>query len=199
MPVNPFELAGPMLVVAALAVTFSRRWGNGLSIASAVLAVVLVSVPFGPASAATFFLGVFGPLSAATLMMLAKNLYAMIVNREEQRWPSSAMLVCLIAIGMAFYPLTFGLTNFDPYEFGYRGFAVPALMLVLVLIGWRTRATDILCWIALAALLYAFGAYDSRNSWDYLIVPFDPIYAAGALAVRIFRSMYVAGGQARPS
>jgi hypothetical protein len=199
VPVNPLEFAGPMLVVVALAVTLSRRWGYGLRIAGAVLAAALAAVPFGPASAATFFLGVFGPLSAATLAMLAKNLYGMIVSREEQRWPSSAMLVCLIAIGVAFYPLTFGLTDFDPYEFGYRGFAIPALMLVLVLIGWRTRAADILCWIALAALLYAFGAYDSRNSWDYLIVPFDLIYAAGALAVRIFRSMHVAGGQARPS
>ncbi|MEP7031548.1 MAG: hypothetical protein ABI830_11495 [Pseudolabrys sp.] len=187
MPVNPFELAGPGLLAASFAATLSWRWGYRLSLACGLIAAVLALIPFGPASAATAFLGIFGPLSAATLVLLAKGLYALSIKQEAQRWPSSAMLICLAVIGMAFYPLTFGLTDFDPYEFGYRGVAVPALMLLLVFIGWRMRAADILFWVALAALLYTFGAYDSRNLWDYLIVPFDPIYAIGAMAFRFLR------------
>jgi len=198
MPVNAPELAGPMLLAAVVAVTLTQRWHPGLCIASAIVVAVLAVVPFGPASAATFFLGTFGPLSAATLVMLGKNLYATVVDWEKQRWPSSALLVCLVAIGVAFYPLTFGLTSFDPYELGYRGFAVPAMMLVLVVIGWRTRVADILCWVALATLLYMFGAYDSRNLWDYLIVPFDPIYAVAALALRIVGSGRMFGRRRPP-
>ncbi len=184
MPVNAMEIAGLMLIAASFAALLASRGNRIVRIAGAIIGAGLVVVPFGQASASTLFLGIFGPLSAATLVMAAKSLYAIIAGREEQRWPSTAIAVCLIAIGAAFYPLTFGLTSFDPYEFGYRGVVVPAMMLVLVLVGWRSRAADILCWIALAALLYTFGAYDSRNLWDYLIVPFDSIYAARVLAVR---------------
>jgi hypothetical protein len=102
-----------------------------------------------------------------------------------------ALLVCLVVTGAVFYPLTFGLSDFDPYEHGYRGLMVPTLMLAFVLTGWIARSIAVPCWISLAALLYAFGAYDSNNMWDYLISPIDAIYAAGALVIaacRNFRS-----------
>lgn len=188
MPVNPFELAGLMLLAAALAAVLLRRQRIGIRIAGAIAGAILEVVPFGPASAATFFLGTFGPVSAATLVMAGGYLFATIAGLDGHRRPSSTMLVCLVAIGAVFYPLTFGLTSFDPYELGYRGAAVPGLMLALVLAGWLTRAADIACWIGLAALLYVLGAYDSNNLWDYLIFPADTIYAAGALAIWVLRT-----------
>lgn len=189
MPVTLIELAGPMLVVAALAAALLRRRPRGVRTGAAILAAALVAAPFGSASAAMYFLGTFGPLSAATLIIAGKYLYAALANAEKQRWPSNTMLICLVVIGAAFYPLTFGLTSFDPYEFGYRGVAVPLLILALVLVGWGFRAADILWWILIAALLYVSDAYGNRNLWDYLIVPFDPIFAVGALAAGMPRRL----------
>jgi hypothetical protein len=188
VPVNAMEFVGPMLVAAALAGGLTRMRTRTVQIGAAIAAALVVTVPLGRASAAIYFLGTFGPLSAATLVMAGKYLYAVIANVGEKRRPSNVMLVCLLVIGAAFYPPTFGLTSFDPYEFGYRGIAVPALMLLLVLLGWALRAADVVWWTLIAALLYVAGAYDSRNLWDYLIVPFDPLFAVGVVADAFVRS-----------
>lgn len=187
MPVNPIEALGPMLLIAALAASLAARFDRRVRIGAAVAGAVLGLASFGPQSFTTLALGVLGPVSAATLVMLATSLHATL--RGTRGGPTTTMLLLLAAIGAAFYPLTIGLTAFDPYEFGYRGFAVPALMLVIVAIGWWRRAFDVPCWIALAALLYVVGAYDSRNLWDYLIFPFDPVVALIVLAVRAFGAL----------
>ena len=118
--------------------------------------------------------------------MLAILLAASVSGRGYRS--SRTMLVCLVVIGIVFYPLAAGLASFDLYELGYRGVAVPGIMLGLVAVGWMARAADVTVWIGLAALLYMFGAYDSNNLWDYLIVPTDAIYGAVVLAIRAYRS-----------
>lgn len=182
MPVNIAEAAGPMLLLAALAAFGARRWDRRVRLAAAFAGAVIALVPFGPLSFAALMLGLLGPVSAATLVLLAASLWASL--REGGCRSSTTMLLSLVVIGAVFYPLTLGLTVFDPYEYGYRGFAVPVLMLVLVAIGWWRHALDALGWIALAGLLYATGAYDSRNLWDYLVFPLDPVFAAATLAIR---------------
>lgn len=181
MPINPFEVLGPTLLVAALAGNLVRSKAPGVRISVSTCGAVVTNLPIGPATPATFFLGTFGPVSAATLVVAAAYLYAAIMKRHYR--PSRALLVCLAITGAVFYPLTFGLNNFDPYGLGYRGLAVPALMFAFVVVGWIARAADIQLWIALAALFYMVGAYDSNNLWDYLIIPTDPIFAAGVLAI----------------
>jgi len=130
-----------------------------------------------------FLLGLMGPASAATMVFLALFLYAMIIRRYGRLFSSRVFLICILVIGVIFYPLTMGLTAFHPYDLGYRGLALPALMLVLVAIGWVTRVSDIPCWVGLAVLLFLLDADSSRNLWDYLICPLDVVFAAGDLIV----------------
>jgi hypothetical protein len=188
VPVNLFELAGPMLVMAAFALALVHRQRLGVRVAAAICGAAAAFLPIGPTTPGLLLLGTAGPVSAATLVLVGNHAYGAIRHGSRRRRSSRALLVCLLVTGAAFYPLTFGLTSFDPYELGYRGAIVPALMLGYVVVGWLARAADILCWIALTALLYLLGAYDSNNFWDYLIFPTDPIYAAGALAVRALRA-----------
>jgi len=101
----------------------------------------------------------------------------------DRLFPSRALLICVLVIGIVFYPLTMGLTAFDPYDLGYRGLALPALMLVLVAIGWFVRVADIPCWVGLAALLFLLDAYGNRNLWDYLICPLDVVFATADLII----------------
>lgn len=182
MPVNPFEALGPTVVVAAVAGNLVRSKAHGVRVAAAACGAIVTNLPIGPATPAVYFVGTVGPVSAASLVLAAGWLNAAIMRSPCR--PSRAILVCLALTGAVFYPLTYGLTNFDPYEFGYSGLVVPVFMLGLVLIGWFARAADIQIWIALAALLYGIGAYDSTNLWDYLIFPVDPVVAAGILLVR---------------
>ena len=195
MPINPIELLGPALLLAAVAVTLvpSKRLLIRGFVAVCGGATIFITVAtkigpmsIGPATVGEYFLGTFGPVSAASLVIVGGYLHKKIIGEKYQT--SHALLLCLTAVGLVFYPLTFGLSNFDPYELGYRGFSIPGLMFAFVVIGWVTRSVDVLCWIALAALLYAFGAYDSNNLWDYLIFPLDPIYAIVVLAIGIKRA-----------
>ncbi len=185
MPINPFEVLGPTLLVAALAGNLVRSKAGSVRILASTCGAAVTNLPMGPATPATFFLGTVGPVSAATLVFAAGYLCAAIMKQQYRI--SRALLTCLIITGAVFYPLTFGLSNFDPYDLGYRGLTVPALMFAFVLVGWSARAIDIQLWIALAALLYMIGAYDSNNLWDYLIFPADPIWAAGALVIDLQR------------
>ena len=185
MPVNPFELLGPTVAAAALAVRLTYSRPRAVRILAASAGAIAANLPVGSISFATFFLGIVGPVSAATLVLMAGYLYAAFVKPDYVA--SRSLLVCLLIIGVIFYPLTFGLSSLDPYELGYRGLAIPMLMLIVVVIGWAAHAIDIHCWIAVTALLYVIHAYDSANLWDYLIFPVDPIFAAAGLTIDLRR------------
>jgi hypothetical protein len=185
MPLNPLELVGPALIIAAVAATLVGWRTFGIRVAAAICGAAVTLLPLGPTTPGAFILGTFGPASAATVLLVGAYLYSLIMSTPFRQ--PRAMLVCLAVTGVVFYPLTFGFSDFDPYEHGYRGLTVPALMLAFVLVGWIARSVAIPCWISLAALLYALGAYDSNNLWDYLISPVDAIYAADVLAIAAWR------------
>jgi hypothetical protein len=194
--VNPLALLGPALILAAIAIVPVRNRRPGVRIVAAVCGAAAAFVPIGPSTFAAFFLGVVGPVSAATLVITGNLIRGALLGESRRAWPSTAMLLCLLLTGLVFYPLTFGLSSFDPYELGYRGVFVPALMLAYVLVGWLARAADIPCWVGLASVLYLIGAYDSNNQWDYLIFPADPLCAAGVLALQAWSARRGSGHQA---
>jgi hypothetical protein len=183
MSIKPLELLGPTLLMAAFVVAPVNSKRFGIRVSAAICGAAMTFLPAGSTTLGGFFLGTFGPISAATLVIVAGYLHAAIIGATYRT--SYAMLVCLAVVGLVFYPLTFGLSDFDPYDLGYRGLTIPALMLAFVLVGWIAKSVDILCWILLAALLYALGSYDSNNLWDYLIFPTDSIYAVGAIVMAL--------------
>jgi hypothetical protein len=181
--VNWMELIGPILILAVIAAAvFPSRWPAG-RIGVAACAGALVFVPVGSTTVGGFLLAVVGPVSAATMVLCVIYLRSAIFGLSKPHLPSRAFLLCIFATGVVFYPLTFGLTTFDPYDLGYRGLTVPGFMLAYLLIGWFAGATDVAAWIGLAALLYLLDANGSSNLWDYLLFPFDVVAAAVGLAL----------------
>lgn len=173
----------PVLIFAALAsmlVPWPSRAGR---IVIAICGGLIAFVPAFGTTPGQFLLGTMGPVSAATMVFIVVFLYALIARQYDRLFPSRAFLICVLVIGIVFYPLTIGLTTFDPYDLGYRDLALPALMLLLVAIGWVARVPDIPCWVGLAALLFLLDAYGSRNLWDYLIYPVDVIFAVLDLVI----------------
>jgi hypothetical protein len=182
VPVNLMELIGPAFILAVIAAALSRSLRPAGRIGVAACASALVFVPVGSTTVGGFTLAIVGPVSAATIMLCAIYLRS-ILGPRKPHLPSRAFLLCIFATGVVFYPLTFGLTTFDPYDLGYRGLAVPALMLAYLLIGWIAGAADIPWWIGLTGLLYLLDANNSSNLWDYLLFPLDVIIAAFGLAL----------------
>jgi len=189
VPVNALELVGPVLILATIAAAVIRPPRPVARLAVAACAGALAFLPVGPATIGAFLLAVFGPVSAATIVLCAIYLRTAISGPGRAQLPSRAFLLCLFVTGLVFYSLAFGLTTFDPYDLGYRGVTVPALMLVYLLIGWLARAPDIPCWIGLAALLYLIDASNSNNLWDYLLFPLDPVAAALMLGIPLARRL----------
>jgi hypothetical protein len=187
MPVNSIELIGPILILAVIATALLRWPRPAVRLTIAACAGALAFLPLGATTVGAFMLGVFGPVSAATIVLCAIYLHSAVTGSHESRLLSRTFLLCLVVTGVAFYPLTFGLSAFDPYDLGYRGLTVPTLMLGYLLVGWFAGAWDIACWIGLAALLYLIDANDSRNLWDYLLFPLDPIVAALVLGIPLIR------------
>jgi hypothetical protein len=188
MPVNSMELIGPILILAVIATALLHRLRPVGRFTIAACAGALAFLPVGATTIGAFLLAIFGPVSAATIVLCATYLHSTVTGSRKPRLPSRAFLLCLLVTGVVFYPLTFGLTTFDPYDLGYRGLTMPALMLGYLLVGWFAGACDIACWIALAALLYLIDASDSRNLWDYLLFPLDPIAAALGLGLPLIRA-----------
>lgn len=177
MFVNPFVSIGPVLMFAAVASMLVPWPGRAGRIAIAVGGGLVAFVPAFGTTPGEFLLGIMGPVSAATIVFIAVFLYALVTRQHEWLFPSRPFRICVLVIGLVFYPLTIGLTTFDPYDLGYRGLALPALMLILLAVGWIARVSDIACWVGLAALLFLLDAYGSRNLWDYLIFPVDVVFA----------------------
>jgi hypothetical protein len=184
MPVSVLWLVGPSILLAIVAAGFARLAGlpPRVRIVIAPAAVLAGLIPLGPSSAAQWLLAVFGPTSAASLVLGVCVLSQLMGSGRWRFTPSNTLLASVLGLGLLLIPATAGLTAFDPFEFGYRGIALPVLMAALVAIGWFTRATDQCCWIALAACMHVTQAYGSLNLWTYLIDPIAMLAAAGWLA-----------------
>ena len=84
------------------------------------------------------------------------------------------LFVPIALVSVMFYPLTLGLSRWDPYSLGYQPLA-PLLLLALFGLGlvyYRKYLSAFFLVIALVA--YLFHLQESDNLWDYLL---DPVLA----------------------
>lgn len=182
------EMFGPAFVLASLVATVAASRGLHRRAVAGIAAIAFGAafVPIGGLNAAAYALGFPGPLSAATLVMAAQWPLRTL-GAGSRVGPSTVFLSCIAISGLVLYPAAAGFVAFDVYDLGFRGLAIPALMTALVVTGWLSGANDVPIWVAVAALLYLFGAYASVNLWDYLIDPVAFVVALIALAVRAWR------------
>lgn len=162
------------------------RLGTPFRLVVAALLALAAVIPFGLRAFAPFLLSLTGPLSAATLLLLAE-LVAVRASRKKSFAPSVAFLSGVLACGVVLYPGTLGWGPADLYDLGYRGYAVPSLMAVLASIGWVARSRDLPCWLVLAALLHAGNVYGTGNLWNYLIDPVAVLIAGLWLVAILIR------------
>lgn len=172
MLVTVIDLAVPALI-AANGVRLGLRW-LGVPCpyrnVAANLSALATLVPFGSSSLGGLYLSIFGTPSAATILLTL--IFAQELLRPGPSSPTDTFVLLIAATGALFYPATAGLTVFDPYDLGFRGWAIPGMMAAIAIAGWFMAARDVLLWIALTATLFFAGASGSHNIWDSLIDPF---------------------------
>jgi hypothetical protein len=140
------------------------------------LAVFLL--PVGSLTITGYLRGVFGDissLSAATLVWLCFGRYWTAIQTENRKaFDLQPLFVPLALASLIFYPLTLGLSRWDPYSLGYQPL-VPTLMLVLSGIGlvyYRKYLSAF--FLAIVLVAYLIHLQESDNLWDYLL---DPVLA----------------------
>lgn len=182
-------------VIAAIVASIASLWRPRRAIVIAVAVVVgcAALIPVGGLSVVSFVLAFPGAPSAATLMLCAQALHAALADFASRSRPSTAFLACIVASGMLLYPMAAGLGPFDPYDLGYRGLTLPALMATIVVVGWLYDRGDVPVWIGGAAALFLSGALTTNNLWDYLIDPLAFVAALVILGARIWARFRQAG------
>lgn len=185
-----FGLSGQALIVAlaALMLPGMRRLAPAARAGiAAAAALVLLFVPVDGLVLAGYVRGFFGDFSAVSwLLMLAALIRraggpALLGATDRRR------LWWLVALGGAvLYPMTGGLTVFDPYALGYRPLALVLVLAPIML--WLAVVRSRLLWVlAFAVLAFDLRLLESPNLWDYLLDFWITLYAWGWLTVQGLR------------
>jgi hypothetical protein len=185
-------LAGAALGLAAVAIALSvrlagrrrgappPRWCGLVGLAAAAVAWVPVKdIPVGG-----YLRGTLGDLSVTTMLLLGAAVLGVSGRSLLDGKARTALYGWAVAAGLILYPLTLGLTRWDPYALGFQPRGLVVVVAVIV-IGWwwcqRRRAA-----VVLIAGVTAFdlGVLESGNLWDYLLDPWLFGWAAGSLVAR---------------
>jgi hypothetical protein len=188
MLMTAIDLVVPALIVAnviGLALG-NARVPHRYRMMAAGLGAVATFVPVGSSSPGGLYLSIFGTPSAATILLTL--IFAQRLVRPNALSPSGAFVALIVVAGALLYPATAGLTVFDPYDLGFRGWVIPGLMAIAAIAGWMLSARDALVWIGLAAVLFLAGASGSHNIWDSLIDPFAWLVALALTGGMLYRA-----------
>ena len=99
------------------------------------------------------------------------------------------VMLGITVIGLVFYPLSLGLTSFDPYSTGYSASILIVLTVILLVYGLRNGYLVLSASMLLALWAYLLGLMESDNLFDYLLDPMLFLYAAGFTCVTLLRNL----------
>ena len=185
-----FGLGGQALIVALGVLLLpgirclprSMRAGLTLLVACSVLLV-----PANGLIVAGYVRGFFGDFSIVSWMVMLAAVVrraggpVLLDTADRQR------LWWLAAFGGAvLYPMTAGLTVFDPYALGYQPLILVVALVPIML--WLALIRSRLLWV-LAFAVFAFDLHllESSNLWDYLLDFWLTLYAWGWVIAQVLR------------
>jgi 4-amino-4-deoxy-L-arabinose transferase-like glycosyltransferase len=183
-------LAGAALGLAAVAIAFavrlaarcrtaplSRWWCGLVGLAAVVVACVRVrGIPLGG-----YLRGILGDLSVTSMLLLGASVLGACGRSLLDPKARTALYGWAVAAGLVLYPMTLGLTRWDPYALGFQP-RVLVLMVAVIVIGlwcWRRRGAALVLTAGVAA--FDLSILESRNLWDYLLDPWLFAWAVGSL------------------
>lgn len=157
----------------------------------ALLGVLLAAsfLPVGGLSLAAHLRSYIDDLALTTLVFMAWGCLRRLNILGPAPQDKTSVLVTFAVLALALYPATLGLSDLDPYRFGYS----PRPMLVgiaLLTIGLFHQRNGLgVAMLAGATLAFMLGIKPSQNYWDYLIDPLLGLYCCAALLIGAARRL----------
>lgn len=162
-------------------------------ILAALAAVIwLLPWPWGLAHWLPAYLGQFSlvtGLLAADVLGRQLGVGGWLAAGERRAW-----WWLLVVIAPFFYPLSLGVSGFDPYALGFGDFRLSTGLLVLGLYFWISRDYGLCLLLVAAQVGWRLELLPSDNLWDYL---FDP-WLVGWAVVGLVRKRDPLPGPAGP-
>ena len=156
-----------------------------------IAGAVFILIPFGELSIAAKLRGLVGDLSMTSLLGMVLFSLSYITGRDTlDRYNRYVLLLCVLCAALFLYPMTMGLTYFDPYLLGYGSYGFAFVVFLFAVASWYIRAYVTAAAILLAMVAYAVGLYESRNLWDYLVDPVVTAYAVLWLLAAAWKNLY---------
>jgi len=158
----------------------SKAWRVAL-----LLALLAVSfIPLDGLTLAAYLRSHIDDLAVTTLVFMAWGcLRRMDVLPPAQQGQKTSVLILFAVMALALYPATLGLSDLDPYRFGFspRPMLVFVALLTLGLFHLRNYLAVVM--LAGATLAFVVDIKPSHNYWDYLVDPLLGLYCCLALLV----------------
>ena len=174
----------------------SKAWRVAL-----LLALLAISyIPLDGLTLAAYLRSHIDDLAVTTLVFMAWGcLRRMDVLPPAQQGQKTSVLILFAVMALALYPATLGLSDLDPYRFGFspRPMLVFVALLTLGLFYLRNYLAVVM--LAGATLAFVVGIKPSHNYWDYLVDPLLGLYCCLALLVLAIGWIYGRLGSLRRS
>ena len=154
----------------------------------AVVIILSLIIPVVDSNIWLWINGAVGELSIVSLILLAGFILWKLAGWSLLSSSTRLHIYFLILLaGVLLFPATLGLTQFDPYAFGYS-FELSLLLLSLSILYWTFNQRQMSIILLMVVAVDKAGILSSINSWDYLIDPllwlFSPVMLIILLMVK---------------
>jgi len=178
---NALPYLGQVLLVAVLLTLMSGSLVKDKRLHRVSVAVLLLLGMFVPVYGLTFaqwLRSVVGDLSVFTLLIFANILAQRLWNKNILPTATRNMLLWGVAlVGVVFYPLALGVSEFDPYRSGYAPVLMTVLLCLVSIFAWLSAYRGLAVILLLPLIAFNLQLLESTNLWDYLLDPILWVYA----------------------
>lgn len=156
-------------------------------------------VPLDGLTLAAYLRSHIDDLAITTLVFMAWGCLRRLDVLPPAQQGQTGLLILFAAMALVLYPATLGLSDLDPYQFGFspRPMLVFVALLTLGLFYLRNYLAVVM--LASATLAFTAGTKPSHNYWDYLVDPLLGLYCCLALLLLAMRWTYGRLGTLRRS
>lgn len=162
-----------------------RTWR--IALLAALLAVSFI--PLDGLSLAAYLRSYIDDLAITSMVFMAWGCLRRLDILPPARG-QTGVLILFAAMALVLYPATLGMSDLDPYRFGYSPRPMLIALAVLTLGLFYLRNGLAVVMLASATLAFIAGIKPSQNYWDYLVDPLLGLYCCAALLMLAVRWTY---------
>ncbi len=156
-----------------------------------LFALLAVSfIPVDGLSLATYLRSHIDDLAITSMVLMAWGCLRRLGLLPPAQQSKTCVLILFAVLALVLYPATMGLSDLDPYRFGFSPRPMLIFFALLTLGLFYLRNLLAVVMLASATLAFVAGIKPSQNYWDYLIDPLLGLYCIASLLMLVTRWTY---------